>query len=75
MKINKCYKPVCNLYDKQDYVVHIRPLTQALTPEIILQEVHTVIEFNQKAWLKEYIDMNTKLRIEAKNDLEKISLN
>ena len=36
MKINKCYKPVCNLYDKQDYVVHIRPLTQALTPEIIL---------------------------------------
>ena len=75
MKINKCYKLVCNLYDKQDYVVHIRPLTQALNPEIILQEVHTVIQFNQKAWLKEYIDMNNKLRIEAKNDLDKISLN
>ena len=75
MTINKCYKLVCNLYDKQDYVVHIRPLTQALNPEIILQEVHTVIQFNQKAWLKEYIDMNNKLRIEAKNDLDKISLN
>ena len=75
MTINKCYKLVCNLYDKQDYVVHIRTLTQALNPEIILQEVHTVIQFNQKAWLKEYIDMNTKLRIEANNDLEKISLN
>ena len=36
MTINKCYKLVCNLYDKQDYVVHIRPLTQALNPEIIL---------------------------------------
>ena len=75
MTINKCYKLICNLYDKRDYVVHIRPLTQALNPEIILQEVHTVIQFNQKAWLKEYIDMNTKLRIEANNDLEKISLN
>ena len=75
MTINKCYKLICNLYDKQDYVVHIRLLTQALNPEIILQEVHTVIQFNQKAWLKEYIDMNNKLRIEAKNDLDKISLN
>ena len=30
-----------------------------------------VIEFNQKAWFKPYIDMNTKLRTEAKNDFEK----
>ena len=30
-----------------------------------------VIQVNQKAWLKLYIDMNTKLSIEAKNDFEK----
>ena len=30
-----------------------------------------IIQFNQKAWLKPYIDMNTKLRAEAKNDFEK----
>ena len=29
------------------------------------------IHFNQKAWLKTYIEMNTKLRTEAKNDFEK----
>ena len=30
-----------------------------------------MIQFNKKAWLKTYIDMNTKYRKEAKNDLEK----
>ena len=32
---------------------------------------HGAIQFNQKAWLKSYIDMNTKLRTKAKNDFEK----
>ena len=33
--------------------------------------MHKVIQFNQKAWLKSYIDMNTKFRTEVKNDFEK----
>ena len=35
------------------------------------KRVHRVIQFNQEAWLKPYIDMNTKLRKEAKSKFEK----
>ena len=62
MKIDKCKKLVCDLYDKKSYVVLIRLLKQALNCGIILKKVHRVIQFNQKAWLKLYIDMNTELR-------------
>ena len=57
--------------DKENYVIHISALKQALNHGLILKEVHRVIEFRQEAWLKPYSDMNTKLRTDAKNDFEK----
>ena len=71
MKINKCSKLVCTLHDKENYVIHIKALKQVLNHGLVLKKVHRVIEFKQEAWLKPYIDMNTKLRKEAKNDFEK----
>ena len=71
MNVNKCYKFVCNLYDRNSYVIHIRSLKQALNNELILKKVSRAIEFNQEAWLKKYIDMNTELRKKANNDFEK----
>ena len=61
IEVNKCKKLVCNLLNKKKYIAHINAL----------KKIHRVIEFNQKAWLKLYIDMNTKLRKLAKNDFEK----
>ena len=70
-KINKCKKLFCSIEDKKKYIVHIRALKQALNHGLKLKKLHRVIQFIQKEWLKPYIDMNTKLRKEAKNDFEK----
>ena len=70
-KLEKIEKLVCSIEDKKKYVVHISALKHVLNHGLTLKKVHRVIQFNQKAWLKSYIDMNTKLRKEAKNDFEK----
>ena len=71
MKINKCTKLVCNVPNKENYVIHISALKEALNHGLKLAKVHTIIQFDQEAWLKPYIDMNTDLRKDAKNDFEK----
>ena len=73
MKINKCEKLVCNTRNKENYIIHIVSLKQALSHGLILKRVHKVTEFEQEAWLKPYIMMNTELRMQAKNDFEKDS--
>ena len=71
MVINNTKKLVCNLNYKRNYIVHINVLKQALDHGLKLKKVHRVIEFEQEAWLKEYIDVNTELRKKATNDFEK----
>ena len=43
-------------------IISTRKLKQALNHRLVLKKVHRVIEFNQKAWLKLCIEMNTELR-------------
>ena len=71
MEVNKCKKLVCNLFNKKKYGAHINTLKQALNHGLKLKKIHRVIECNQEAWLKPYIDMNTELRKLARNDFEK----
>ena len=70
-KVNKVEKLICSIEDKEKYVIHIRALKQALNHGLKLKKVHRIIQFKQKAWLKVYIDMNTELRKNAKNEFEK----
>ena len=74
MKIGKIEKLVANLHDKEEYVMHIINLKQELNHRSVLKKVHRFIKFNQKAWLKPYIDMHTELRKNAKTDFEKYFL-
>ena len=71
MEANKCNKLVCNLFNKKKYVAHINTLKQALNYGLKLKKNPSVIEFNQEAWFKPYIDMNTELRKLARNDFKK----
>ena len=71
MKIDKCKKLLCNLRNNKKYFVHIWSLKQALNHGLKLKKVHRIIEFNQEAWVKPYIHMNTELRKIAKNYFEK----
>ena len=70
-KVKKVEKCICNIEEKERYVIHIKVLKQALNHGLVFKKVHRVLQFNQKDWLKPYIDMNTKLRKEAKSDFEK----
>ena len=58
-KLEKLEKLVCSIEDKEKYAIHTRALKQALNDGLVLKDVHRVIKFNQEAWLKPYIDMNT----------------
>ena len=69
-KLNGPEKLVCDI-NNNNYVVHIRALKQALNHQLILKEIHNVIEFNQEARLNPYIEINTNLRTETKNDFQK----
>ena len=49
----------------------LKNLKKIVESWISTEKVHKVIKFNQEAWLKPYIDINTKLRTESKNDFDK----
>ena len=69
--IDKCKKLVCNLRNEKKYVIHIQSLKQALNQGLKFKKVHRIIEFNQEAWLKPYIDMNKELRKVVENYFKK----
>ena len=50
---------------------NILNLSYTLNHRLILKKVYRIIKFNQNAWLKPYVDMNTKLSQKAKNNFEK----
>ena len=64
-------KLIPNLRNKNNYVIHYKNLIQCLKLGMKLKKIHRGIKFIESAWLKPYIDKNTNLRTQAKNNFEK----
>ena len=47
-KVNKCQKLICSIYDKVQYVVHIKTLKQTIKYGLELVKVYRDIGFRQK---------------------------
>lgn len=69
--IPKDVKLVNSLKEKIKYVIDYRMLKYVIQQGIIVTKIHQVISYDQKPWLKAYIDKNTVLRQKANNDFEK----
>ena len=68
---NGVEKLIPNLRNKTKYVIHYKNLIQCLKAGMKLKKIHRGIKFIESAWLKPYIDKNTNLRTQAKNNFEK----
>ena len=69
-KAGTCNKLFPHRMDQEKYVLHYRNLKFISDLGVEVTKLHRVIQFEQKAWLKPYIDKNADLRTKAKNDFE-----
>ena len=64
-------KLILDLLPKKNYKVYYKNLEYYLKLGLKVAKVQRILTFDEKPFLKEYIDLNTELRKNIKNDLEK----
>jgi hypothetical protein len=60
-----------NLYSKYNYRLRLENLKFYVENGMILKRIIKIMEFTQKKWLKKYIDTNTEMRKNAKDEAAK----
>ncbi|XP_065642809.1 uncharacterized protein LOC136074419 [Hydra vulgaris] len=71
LNIDKVEKLVPNLNNKRKYIVHYENLKLSERLGLKITKIHRGIKFEERAWLNEYIELNTNLRTKSTNDFEK----
>ena len=66
IKIGNVEKLISNLNNKTNYVVHYENLKLYESLGLKITKIHRGVKFEESAWLEEYNNLNTQLRIEAK---------
>jgi len=64
-------KLIPNLNHKENYVVYYENLKLYEGLGLKITKIHRGIKFEESAWLKSYIELNTSLRTKATNAFEK----
>ena len=75
VKVGRVEKLIPHLGERKNCVLHVNNFKQYLKRDMKLAKIYRGIKFFEKEWLKSYIDLNTKLRAEAKSDFEKYFFN
>lgn len=65
IKIKNTSRLCATLYDKKNYVVHYRNLRQALEHGLHLEKIIRGLKFKQSPFLRDFVTLNTNLRINA----------
>ena len=64
-------KLILDLLSKSNYKIYYKNLECNMKLGVKITKVHKILTFDEKPFLKDYIDLNTNLRKKAINDLEK----
>ena len=71
MKIGNVEKLIPNLRDNKKYVLHYENLKLYQSLGLKVSKIHKGVKFQEEDFMKKYIDLNTELRKNGKNDFEK----
>ncbi|XP_071177928.1 uncharacterized protein [Mytilus edulis] len=63
-------KLLATLKDKKHYILHYVNLKLYLKLGLVLKKIHNIVSFEQRPWLKQYIDFNTEMRKKATSNFE-----
>jgi hypothetical protein len=68
--VNKCSKLIADFTTERKYVVHYKTLLLYLKHGLQIRKVHRILEFQQKAFMKPFIEFNNTKRKEADNKFD-----